>query len=217
MKIDEFSRWVRERQEDVERALERWVSDQAPAGLGTAMRYAVLDGGKRLRPLLVLAASDAVSGDRVSASQLLRQPEIRLAELVAQERLPGFELEPKDAPVDLASAETTVKYAGYLRRQESEIIRARKDERRGIPRDFPFDNVFVTSLAGHEIGRIEMPSIAETKPFDQSPEAFAHCPQFVFDPILARAISLRGLPPCGQRPGRSPSITQRPTKVAWRH
>jgi farnesyl diphosphate synthase len=67
MKIDEFSRWVRERQEDVEHALERWVSDQAPAGLGTAMRYAVLDGGKRLRPLLVLAASDAVSGDRASA------------------------------------------------------------------------------------------------------------------------------------------------------
>ena len=57
----------------------------------------------------------------------------------------------------------------------------------GFPRDFPFDNVFVTSLTGHEIGRIEMPSIAETKPFDHSPEPFAHCPQFVFDPILARA------------------------------
>jgi len=67
MKIDEFSRWVRERQEDVERALERWVSDESPAGLGTAMRYAVLDGGKRLRPLLVMAASDAVSGDRACA------------------------------------------------------------------------------------------------------------------------------------------------------
>ena len=67
MKIDEFSRWVRERQQDVEHALERWVSDESPAGLGTAMRYAVLDGGKRLRPLLVLAASDAVSGDRASA------------------------------------------------------------------------------------------------------------------------------------------------------
>ena len=67
MKIDEFSRWVRERQEDVERALESWVSDEAPAGLGTTMRYAVLDGGKRLRPLLVLAASDAVSGERSSA------------------------------------------------------------------------------------------------------------------------------------------------------
>ena len=67
MKIDEFSRWVRERQEDVEHALERWVSEESPAGLGTAMRYAVLDGGKRLRPLLVLAASDAVSGDRAAA------------------------------------------------------------------------------------------------------------------------------------------------------
>ena len=33
----------------------------APAGLGEAMRYAVLDGGKRLRPLLVLAARDAVA------------------------------------------------------------------------------------------------------------------------------------------------------------
>lgn len=57
----------------------------------------------------------------------------------------------------------------------------------GFPRDFPFDNVFVTSLAGHEIGRIPMPSLAQTKPFDCSPEQFAHCPQFVFDPILARA------------------------------
>ena len=32
----------------------------------------------------------------------------------------------------------------------------------GFPRDFPFDNVFVTSLTGHEIGRIPMPSIAQT-------------------------------------------------------
>jgi farnesyl diphosphate synthase len=63
MKIDDFSRWVRGRQEDVERALERWVPDDSPAGLGAVMRYAVLDGGKRLRPLLVMAASEAVSGD----------------------------------------------------------------------------------------------------------------------------------------------------------
>ncbi len=46
----------------VERALERWVPASAPAGLGEAMRYAVLDGGKRLRPLLVLAAAEAVGG-----------------------------------------------------------------------------------------------------------------------------------------------------------
>jgi tRNA uridine 5-carboxymethylaminomethyl modification enzyme len=81
------------------------------------------------------------TGDSVPASQLLRQPEVRLEDLVAQGRLPGFALAPAGAAVDLASAETTVKYAGYLRRQESEIARARKDERRGIPHDFPFDRV----------------------------------------------------------------------------
>jgi farnesyl diphosphate synthase len=67
MKIDDFSHWVRERQQDVERALERWVSHDSPAGLGSVMRYAVLDGGKRLRPLLVMAAAEAVSGDAAAA------------------------------------------------------------------------------------------------------------------------------------------------------
>ncbi|GAB3478763.1 (2E,6E)-farnesyl diphosphate synthase [Polaromonas eurypsychrophila] len=39
----------------------------APAGLGDAMRYAVLDGGKRLRPLLVMAACEAVDGSPAAA------------------------------------------------------------------------------------------------------------------------------------------------------
>jgi len=43
------------------------VTADAPAGLGEAMRYAVLDGGKRLRPLLVLAASEAVRGNEHAA------------------------------------------------------------------------------------------------------------------------------------------------------
>ena len=55
----------------------------------------------------------------------------------------------------------------------------------GFPRDFPFDNVFVTTLAGYELARLPMPSIADTPPIAQSPENFAHCPQFVFDRILA--------------------------------
>jgi tRNA uridine 5-carboxymethylaminomethyl modification enzyme len=82
-----------------------------------------------------------LSGDRVPASQLLRQPEVRLSDLLAQARLPLFESDRLDAPLDIASVETTVKYAGYLRRQESEIERGRRDERRRIPRDFPFDRV----------------------------------------------------------------------------
>jgi farnesyl diphosphate synthase len=59
--------WMDERLARVERALEVWVGQDAPAGLGEAMRYAVLDGGKRLRPLLVLAASEAVGGNTHAA------------------------------------------------------------------------------------------------------------------------------------------------------
>ncbi len=52
--------WMTPRLHEVEQALSNWVDPSAPAGLGQAMRYAVLDGGKRLRPLLVLAAAQAV-------------------------------------------------------------------------------------------------------------------------------------------------------------
>ncbi len=62
----DLGRWSALHLQRVERALERWVSQSpmathdAPAALIDAMRYAVLDGGKRLRPLLVLAAWEAV-------------------------------------------------------------------------------------------------------------------------------------------------------------
>ena len=59
--------WSGERLARVEDALARWVVGDAPAGLGAAMRYAVLDGGKRLRPLLVLAACEAVAGNEAAA------------------------------------------------------------------------------------------------------------------------------------------------------
>ena len=62
-----FEAWMRAELQAVERRLEAWVPAHAPAGLGEAMRYGVLDGGKRLRPLLVLAASQAVHGAREAA------------------------------------------------------------------------------------------------------------------------------------------------------
>ena len=67
MKLAEFEVWARAEVDAVEAALQAWVPDGAPAGLGLAMRYGVLDGGKRVRPLLVLAASQAVHGDREAA------------------------------------------------------------------------------------------------------------------------------------------------------
>ena len=80
-------------------------------------------------------------GERVAASQLLRQPQVRLADLLAAERIPRFEVDDDSSAIDVASAETAVKYSGYLRRQESEIERARRDERRRIPANFPFERV----------------------------------------------------------------------------
>jgi farnesyl diphosphate synthase len=62
-----FDAWSRRELDAVEAALDAWVPASAPAGLGQAMRYGVLDGGKRLRPLLVLAACDALAGQREAA------------------------------------------------------------------------------------------------------------------------------------------------------
>jgi farnesyl diphosphate synthase len=59
--------WSSAHLDAVEQALSRWVAQDAPAGLGEAMRYAVLDGGKRLRPLLVMAGCEAVDGNRAAA------------------------------------------------------------------------------------------------------------------------------------------------------
>ena len=62
-----FDAWVQDELQRVEAALSRWVPADAPAGLGLAMRYGVLDGGKRLRPHLVRAACEAVAGDLAAA------------------------------------------------------------------------------------------------------------------------------------------------------
>src|SRR6202012_3931241 len=55
-----FEQWMRTVLERVEKALERYLppTSTAPAGLHEAMRYAVLGGGKRVRPLLCHAAGE---------------------------------------------------------------------------------------------------------------------------------------------------------------
>ena len=68
MKSD-FDDWSDAALRRVEANLEAWVPVDAPAGLGGAMRYAVLGGGKRLRPLLVQAACEAVRGDVAAADR----------------------------------------------------------------------------------------------------------------------------------------------------
>jgi geranylgeranyl diphosphate synthase type II len=59
-----FERYLNERSALVERYLDRYLppEDEPPATLSRAVRYSLFAGGKRLRPVLVLAAAEAVSG-----------------------------------------------------------------------------------------------------------------------------------------------------------
>jgi farnesyl diphosphate synthase len=86
--------WSDAQLQRVEQALTRWISPQAPAGLGEAMRYAVLDGGKRLRPLLVLAAREAVASGVADAA--LDEAALRAA--CAAELIHAYSLVHDDMP-----------------------------------------------------------------------------------------------------------------------
>jgi len=68
----DFQGWARVNQARVETALQKLLpaAHLAPARLHEAMRYAVLGGGKRVRPLLAYAAGELTGGggERVSAA-----------------------------------------------------------------------------------------------------------------------------------------------------
>jgi tRNA uridine 5-carboxymethylaminomethyl modification enzyme len=84
----------------------------------------------RLRSSTVVSES----GSRVSAESWLRQPQTKLAALPSDE----FELALPLSRLDIPSVETTLKYEGYLRRQELEVARRLRDESRPIPSNFGY-------------------------------------------------------------------------------
>ncbi len=65
----DFALWRRRSAALVEKALRSAIppATSRPATIHRAMRYSLLGGGKRLRPLLCLAAAEAVGGDPVRA------------------------------------------------------------------------------------------------------------------------------------------------------
>ena len=56
--------YLRSRQKEIDRALDRYLPKATvkPATLHKAMRYSLFAGGKRLRPILCLAAAEACHG-----------------------------------------------------------------------------------------------------------------------------------------------------------
>ena len=73
---DTVSHFIEEARARVDRALSDWLPKPpaCPALLSEAMRYSVMAGGKRLRPILVLSAADAVNRDRTRDTTSLALP-----------------------------------------------------------------------------------------------------------------------------------------------
>ena len=77
----------------VERGLDQFVprADTRPARLHTAMRYSLEAGGKRLRPVLLLAAAELFTGDNrtKASSESVRQSAIRNPKSEIPDALPA--------------------------------------------------------------------------------------------------------------------------------
>lgn len=63
----------------------------------------------------------------------------------------------------------------------------------GFPDDHPRDTVYCTALNGFVLGRDYRPSTNDRAPAPESPEILRKCPQFLFDPLLAKAVQDRGM------------------------
>ncbi len=83
----ELATWLMERRTEVDAALERFLpgAPACPARVAEAMRYSLFAGGKRLRPMLALAAAEAVAdanGDDPTLARALALPAACAIELI---------------------------------------------------------------------------------------------------------------------------------------
>ena len=77
-----------------------------------------------------------VSGQKLPADQALRRTDVTLSAV-----RDVIDFAPGTTALDLASLETEFKYAGYLRRQEAQVARARKNEGLAIPDTFEYAGI----------------------------------------------------------------------------
>ena len=79
-------------------------------------------------------------GGRIPAVQRLRQPGVRLADMLQRAEV-SLDVDGESSSHDISTAETIVKYHGYLKRQHLDVERSRRDEARPIPRGFPYERI----------------------------------------------------------------------------
>ncbi len=143
--------YLEERQRRVDHALDRFLpqEDTLPARLHQAMRYSVFAGGKRIRPILMIAACEAVGGD----------PSLVLPAACAMEMIHTYSLIHDDLPAmddddfrrgrptsHRVYGEATAILAGDGLLTEAFILLSNPDLQQGIP-------VSVSLQVIHTIGR----------------------------------------------------------------
>jgi len=145
----------------VEAALSAWVPTSAPANLGDAMRYGVLDGGKRLRALLVQAAADAAGAMATEAGG-----EAALRAACAVELIHAYSLVHDDMPcmdndvlrrgkptVHVAFGEAQAMLAGdAMQALAFEVLTPDAGEGAGVPADLQARLVRILARASGQAG-----------------------------------------------------------------
>ncbi len=100
-------------------------------------------------------------GDRVPAAQALKTPDVRLASLARAGDV-SLDLAPDSSALDLASVETAVKYAGYLKQEAARAERARRQERRRIPAGFNYGRVpGLSREVVHRLSQVQPESLGQ--------------------------------------------------------
>ena len=79
-------------------------------------------------------------GGRIPAVQRLRQPGVRLADMVEAGDI-SLDIATETSAHDISTAETIVKYHGYLKRQQADVENSLRDEALPIPRGFPYERI----------------------------------------------------------------------------
>ncbi len=113
------------------------------AGIRGAKRQVRAQSRRRSRPL-----STGCKWGAATSPQGLRGPAGDLETLVCDWRARGWRSTPARRDIDLSSLATTLRFAGYLKRQESAVARRRTLEEHPIPVWFSYDGVAGLSARG---------------------------------------------------------------------
>ncbi|VEB43419.1 Farnesyl diphosphate synthase [Chromobacterium violaceum] len=109
MANESFIGWMTSIQQYMEQALEKLLpsADCAPQRLHEAMRYATLEGGKRVRPLLVFAAGELVGAQADNLARIGAALEMVHAYSLVHDDMPCMDNDVLRAASPLVTSPTT--------------------------------------------------------------------------------------------------------------